>query len=127
MRKIPYEGKVWNLTVKGSPTFLTPIGMTHNTVKPVRIMETLLADVPTSCLVVDPFFGSGTTGVACLRTGHDLIGIEQDPSHLTISDQRVRYWARNVAGWNSPKIISEAAPDLEEDCPVGLGALFELE
>jgi len=54
---VPYEGDVWNLSVEGSPTFQTVVGVSHNTVKSREIMVRLLADVPKEALVMDPFMG----------------------------------------------------------------------
>lgn len=96
----------------------------HPTVKAVGVMERLLRDVPTDQgPVVDPFMGSGTTGVACLRTGHDFIGIEQDADYIKIADQRVRHWDRAVAAWNGAEIESEAKIE-DDDEPVSLGDFF---
>lgn len=39
--------------------------------------------------VLDPFLGSGTTGVACVKTGRNFIGIERDPSYFCIAEQRI--------------------------------------
>lgn len=44
---------------------------------------------PESTLVLDPYCGSGTTGVACVRTGRSFIGIEIDPDHYAIAIRRV--------------------------------------
>lgn len=41
-------------------------------------------------LVADPFMGSGTTGVACIRTGRRFIGIEIDPGYFKIARDRIR-------------------------------------
>lgn len=65
----------------------------HPTVKPVGIMVELLKSVERKGLVVDPFMGSGTTGIACLKTDHDFLGIEREPEYFPISRERVRYWA----------------------------------
>lgn len=43
---------------------------------------------PSSC-VLDPFMGSGTTGVACVRTGRRFIGIEIDPNYFDIAVRRI--------------------------------------
>jgi len=65
----------------------------HPTCKPMAIMEKLLRDVPTDQgPVLDPFMGSGSTGIACLKTGHAFIGIEREPDYLVIADARVRHW-----------------------------------
>lgn len=41
-------------------------------------------------VVLDPFMGSGTTGVACIRTGRKFIGIELDPGYFRIACDRIR-------------------------------------
>ena len=40
--------------------------------------------------VLDPFMGSGTTGVACLRTGRKFIGIEKEPKYFDIACKRIQ-------------------------------------
>jgi len=40
-------------------------------------------------IVLDPFMGSGTTGVACVKTGRNFIGIEIDESYFNIARQRI--------------------------------------
>jgi DNA modification methylase len=39
--------------------------------------------------VLDPFMGSGTTGVACVKTGRNFIGIEIDPTYFAIAEKRI--------------------------------------
>ena len=92
----------------------------HPTVKPITIMERLLGDVPNGAPVIDPFLGSGTTMLACLRTGHDGIGIERDPDYLAIADARVRHWDRADAAWSSVEIESDAEPEAAVVPEVGL-------
>ena len=48
-------------------------------------------------LVLDPFMGSGTTGVACVRTNRRFIGIEIDPSYFAIAVKRIEAELRNDA------------------------------
>jgi len=40
--------------------------------------------------ILDPFMGSGTTGVACVQTGRDFIGIEIDPGYFAIAERRIK-------------------------------------
>ena len=47
-----------------------------------------IPDCPTT--ILDPFMGSGTTGVACVRTGRRFIGIELDPGYYRIACDRIR-------------------------------------
>jgi site-specific DNA-methyltransferase (adenine-specific) len=62
----------------------------HPTQKPVAIMSYI---VRLSCrpggLTVDPFAGSGTTGVACIRMGRRFVGIERDPAHFAEAQERL--------------------------------------
>lgn len=61
----------------------------HPTAKPVELMEHLIAlAVPPGGQVLDPFMGSGTTGVAALRRSCRFIGIEMDPKYVAIAQQR---------------------------------------
>jgi hypothetical protein len=79
----------------------------HPTVKPVGIMERLLLSVPTDeGPVVDPFMGSGTTGIACLPT-HDFIGIEREEEYLLIAEGRVRHWNVREAAWDTARVTSD--------------------
>lgn len=63
----------------------------HPTQKPVDVMRWCLSHLPEGCnLVLDPFAGSGTTGVACLQHDRRFIGIECDPHYCTIARERLR-------------------------------------
>ena len=63
----------------------------HPTVKPLALMEYLctLTKTPTGGVVLDPFMGSGTTGVACKNTGRDFIGIEREAEYIEIAKKRI--------------------------------------
>ena len=65
----------------------------HPTIKPLALMEYLctLTRTPTGGIVLDPFMGSGTTGIACKNTGRDFIGIEKDPEYFKIAKARIEY------------------------------------
>lgn len=63
----------------------------HPTEKPWRLMVELLDDF--TCpgeTVLDPFMGSGTTGVACVKTGRSFVGVERDPDYFEIACERIR-------------------------------------
>lgn len=64
---------------------------THPTQKPLGVMSWCLETVrvPVGALVLDPYMGSGTTGVACIRTGRKFIGIEIDPTHYATACKRI--------------------------------------
>lgn len=62
---------------------------THQTEKPLQLIEDLLEIVPKGSTVLDPFMGSGTTAVACLKTGRNYIGFELDKQYHAIAQQRI--------------------------------------
>lgn len=63
----------------------------HTTQKPLSLMLELLADfTDPDDLILDPFAGSGTTGIAALRLGRRAILIERDPKYAAIAIQRMR-------------------------------------
>jgi site-specific DNA-methyltransferase (adenine-specific) len=62
----------------------------HPTQKPLPLMESLVRDfTDPGELVCDPFAGSGTTGVACLRLGRRFVGFEKDPKYWAIAVKRL--------------------------------------
>ena len=63
----------------------------HPTQKPVVLMAWCMdkAKVPEGATVLDPYMGSGTTGIACIRTGRKFIGIEIDAEYFEIARQRL--------------------------------------
>jgi len=52
-------------------------------------MEWCLSFLPEGCTVLDPFMGSGTTGVACVNTGRNFIGVEIDAGYYAIAQKRI--------------------------------------
>lgn len=61
----------------------------HQTEKPLQLITDLLEIVPEGSTVCDPFMGSGTTAVACLKTGRNYIGFELSPEYHAIAQQRI--------------------------------------
>ncbi len=63
---------------------------THPTEKPRRLMSEILGDFTNhDQLILDPFMGSGTTGVAAVQMGRDFIGIEREPKYFDIACRRI--------------------------------------
>lgn len=64
-------------------------GAEHPTQKPIALMEWCLGHVPTAKTVVDPFAGSGSTGVACVKRGLSFTGIERHEPYFDIMCRRI--------------------------------------
>lgn len=63
----------------------------HPTIKPLDITEKIIRNsTREGQLVLDPFMGSGTTGVACVNTDRKFIGIEIDKEYFDIAQKRVK-------------------------------------
>lgn len=62
----------------------------HPTQKPIEVMEWIIHRLSNEGdLILDPFMGSGTTGVACMNTNRKFIGIELDEKYFDISKERI--------------------------------------
>jgi DNA modification methylase len=69
------------------------VGNNHPTVKPVELMKYLIKLVtPPNSTVLDPFTGSGSTGMAAVELGHEFIGCELDPNYVNIATTRIQAW-----------------------------------
>lgn len=67
----------------------------HPTVKPVAVMEWLIDLVtPLGGLVLDPFCGSGTTGIAAVRRARSFVGIEREAEYVEIATRRIAHWSK---------------------------------
>ena len=62
----------------------------HPTQKPVALMEWCLGFLPDAETILDPFMGSGTTGVACAKLGRKFIGVEINEQYFDIACKRVQ-------------------------------------
>lgn len=92
----------------------------HPTVKPKDLCAQLCADIPEGATILDPFMGSGTTGIGCIETGHSFVGIEMQEEFVDLATKRLKYWAAEA--WHKEITIeSEAEPEEEE---VSLGGIL---
>ena len=64
-------------------------------------MDWCLSFVPAARIVLDPFMGSGTTGVACTSADRTFIGIEREPSYFDIACRRIE------AAYRQPRLFAE--------------------
>jgi site-specific DNA-methyltransferase (adenine-specific) len=89
------KGDAFPIKNMGSKTvhkFQNPIGCKlHPTEKPVDLMRLYIENSTNlGDTVLDPFLGSGTTGVAAANTGRRFIGIERDPDYFAIAQARIQ-------------------------------------
>jgi site-specific DNA-methyltransferase (adenine-specific)/modification methylase len=62
----------------------------HPTQKPIGVMSWAIGHLPDGNeTILDPFMGSGTTGVACVNLGRSFIGIEREPKYFDIARRRI--------------------------------------
>jgi site-specific DNA-methyltransferase (adenine-specific) len=68
----------------------------HTTVKPIDLMRYLCKLVtPKNGIVLDPFMGSGSTGIGANLEEFGFIGIEKEENFYNIAEQRIEYWNKN--------------------------------
>lgn len=61
----------------------------HPCQMPIEVMKNIIGILPDDYVIVDPFMGSGTTGVACKILNRDFIGIELDETYFNIAKERI--------------------------------------
>lgn len=66
----------------------------HPCQMPLQVMKNIIGLLPEEYTIIDPFMGSGTTGVAAVELGRDFIGVELDALYFDIAKQRI-FNARN--------------------------------
>jgi hypothetical protein len=86
----------------------------HKTEKPVSLMREILTDFTNAGeTILDPFMGSGTTGVACVQLDRKFIGIELDPDYFEIAYKRIE------EAYRQPKLFP-----VEKPKPAKTGDMF---
>jgi len=77
----------------------------HPTQKPIGVMTWVLQQLPANTnTILDPFMGSGTTGVACAKLGRKFIGIEIEPKYFDIACKRID------EAYRQPRLFKDEAP-----------------
>jgi len=79
----------------------------HPTQKPLAIMQWAIEQT-TGATILDPFMGSGTTGVAAIKLGRKFIGIEIEPKYFDIACRRIE------EAWKQPRLFEEPRPKAEQ-------------
>jgi DNA modification methylase len=76
-----------------------PLHNAHPTVKPIDLMRWLVRLVtPPGGLVLDPFCGSGSTGIAAVLEQRRFVGIERNPEYVEVARARIAHWAAGADG-----------------------------
>jgi DNA modification methylase len=84
--KMPVDFKSWHAIANAYPQ-----GFGHPSPKPECVMEWLVgACAEENETILDPFMGSGTTGVACVRLGRRFIGIERERKYFDLAVSRIK-------------------------------------
>lgn len=71
---------------------------------PVELLNRIIGLLPDAQIVLDPFMGSGTTGVACINLGRKFIGIEREPKYFDIACKRIE------TAYKQPRLFDEPPP-----------------
>lgn len=102
-----FEDGLYNNVIEAdSYRFGQPGKVDHPTQKPlVTMAEPIKVSTTASAVVLDPFMGSGTTGVACVKLGRSFTGIEIDEGYFDIACERIR------KAYAQPDFFVEAAKD----------------
>lgn len=80
----------------------------HPTQKPVALMEWCMNFLPNSEIILDPFMGSGTTGVACENLGRKFIGIEISEKYFDIACKRIENATKQQKLFPKKEFVQEA-------------------
>ena len=97
VKRINRESKIASSTLNEFSFFYVPkcmgkerSGNHHLTVKPISLMRQLVRLItPIGGICVDPFMGSGTTGVACVLEGMEFVGMEKEEEYFRIARRRI--------------------------------------
>jgi modification methylase len=79
--ELDFKGEVWRFMAENNPNHPAPF--------PIALPMNILKNIQGNITVLDPYMGSGTTGVACKNLNRKFIGIEQDPSYFEIAKGRI--------------------------------------
>lgn len=90
-REVDYQGGAY---LPGCFQVQAPKDREHITQKPVGLMQSICEIAPKGATVLDPFMGSGTTGVACLQSGRKFVGVEMSQAYFDIACRRIEQAAK---------------------------------
>lgn len=101
--------RVYNLTIDGVPAFDTKIGVSHNTQKPVRLIERLISIfTDPGDVVIDPCAGSASTIIAAIRSGRAGYGFEIKKDFFASANNRIK---NELAQGDMFRVTTQAIPE----------------
>ena len=85
------HSQLWRGIVRRGEENVSKQARCHPTQKPIELMSWCirLCKLEPGAVVLDPYMGSGTTGIAAIRGGYRFIGIEIDPRHFETACERI--------------------------------------
>jgi len=98
--------QVWRGIVREGEENVSNGPKQHPTQKPAALMRWCVE--MTNGIVLDPYMGSGSTGVACMKLGRKFIGIEIEPKYFDIACRRIE------EAWKQPRLFAEPTPKAEQ-------------
>lgn len=79
---------------------ISPQKMIHSCEKPTALIEDLILELSNeNDIICDTFMGSGSTGVACINTNRNFIGIELDDTYFEIAKKRIEDAKNNIVSY----------------------------
>jgi site-specific DNA-methyltransferase (adenine-specific) len=95
----------------------------HLTGKPTELMEAIVKIAEPDSIILDPFMGSGTTGVAAIKQGYDFIGIEQSKDYFEVAKERLEKEREKLAGLSNLSSAIQLIDTWDKEGKRGLGGL----
>ena len=89
-----FRGHRINSTV--SANFAKEKFFNHKSQKPLAVLESIINYAKIEGVICDPFMGSGSTGVACINTNRNFIGIEKDDKYFEIAKKRIEEAEKSI-------------------------------
>lgn len=87
----------------------------HPDEKPVSLLEWCLSFFPSAQTILDPFMGSGTTGVACVNLGRNFTGIEIEPKYFDTACRRISTALSQPRLFEEPKAPAQKPASLFDE------------
>ena len=93
-----------------------PLKNIHPTIKPIKLMQYLVRMItPPNGIILDPFSGSGTTGIACKIDDFEFVGLELDSEYVQIAKSRIEAFDVEKVFLDETKIYQNRVKNEQDD------------